>query len=231
MDNLATPGGGEQDELLQILARDLDPATLEIVRAKLYDAHRLSVIRDAFMEGKDALAVKMIRDLDDMRLMDLLPLCSDFVANPRLRVMTGGYADPEGLLPMQSAQISARPQIPFRGTNLVIERAHAERVMVNAVQIGNESQFVQAGDVPGEIFAVDVPLGELARAAEAELAPDGREVVWAMKLSARERGRLLIPFDMPETQVGMAITITITNMSDQPLPRFGAAMIGATRRY
>ena len=206
MENLATPGGGEQDELLQILARDLDPATLEIVRAKLYDAHRLSVIRDAFMEGKDALAVKMIRDLDDYRMIKMLPLSQAI-----------------NVAPGQSFQIWARPQLPFRPKHLLISSWCAPHLMINEIRIGNRSQFVQAGDIPADIFNPEI--NGLAMEADAH-------GFVTFKISERERRMYLLPLDMETVQTSMDVTLVCTNISpDVVLQRFGGAMLGTTAHH
>jgi hypothetical protein len=56
-----TTGRGQT---IAILQQKLDPSTLKVVRAALDDSDRLSVIRDAFLEGRDREAIQMIRDLD-----------------------------------------------------------------------------------------------------------------------------------------------------------------------
>jgi len=62
------------------------------------------------------------------------------------------------ILPTQSAQITGRPQtLVFKIGRFVISNAGtsggAADWIVNDIKIGNRSQFVQSGDVPGDIFA------------------------------------------------------------------------------
>ena len=64
------------------------------------------------------------------------------------------------ILPTQSAQITGRPQVvAFAGRRLVISNAGtaggSADWIVNDIKIGNRSQFVQSGDVPGDLFAVN----------------------------------------------------------------------------
>jgi len=62
------------------------------------------------------------------------------------------------ILPTQSAQITGRPQcLVYRCTRFMISNAGtaggAADWIVNDIKIGNRSQFVQSGDVPGDLFA------------------------------------------------------------------------------
>ena len=64
------------------------------------------------------------------------------------------------ILPTQSAQITGRPQArAFRGDRLMVSNAGtaggAADWIINDIKIGNRSQFVQSGDVPGDLFAVN----------------------------------------------------------------------------
>jgi hypothetical protein len=64
------------------------------------------------------------------------------------------------ILPAQSAQITGRPQtLVFKIGRFVISNAGtaggAADWIVNDIKIGNRSQFVQSGDVPGDLFAVN----------------------------------------------------------------------------
>ena len=64
------------------------------------------------------------------------------------------------ILPTQSAQITGRPQVlAFKIGRFVISNAGtaggAADWIVNDIKIGNRSQFVQSGDVPGDLFATN----------------------------------------------------------------------------
>jgi hypothetical protein len=64
------------------------------------------------------------------------------------------------ILPTQSAQITGRPQLlVFCCKRFVISNAGtaggAADWIVNDIKIGNESQFAQSGDVPGDMFATN----------------------------------------------------------------------------
>jgi hypothetical protein len=64
------------------------------------------------------------------------------------------------ILPTQSAQITGRPQtIVFSINRFLISNAGtaggAADWIVNDIKIGNRSQFVQSGDVPGDLFATN----------------------------------------------------------------------------
>ena len=62
------------------------------------------------------------------------------------------------ILPTQSAQITGRPQVlVFKIGRFMISNAGTAGGcadwIVNDIKIGNRSQFVQSGDVPGDMFA------------------------------------------------------------------------------
>jgi hypothetical protein len=194
-------------KILEVVRRDLDPQTLAIVEQMIHDGHRLTVIRDAFMEEKDALAVKMIRDLDPMRQMEILPFSSDNLIPPAM-----------------SAQITARPQRNlFRPRYLILAKATAMAIDVIDIRVGNRSQFGQSGSVPGEMFAVDAP------EAAFHSAPGADEgIVYTLHINARGVERLPLPIDFETVQLSMDLVVVITNISDAPI-RFRGAFIGSCR--
>lgn len=60
-----------------------------------------------------------------------------------------------------SVVVSARPQVLFRPTRLVIPSAIAALFSLDDIKIGNRSQLIAAGPVPGEAFSnttVNTPL-------------------------------------------------------------------------
>jgi len=80
------------------------------------------------------------------------------------------------ILPTQSAQITGRPQVwCFKVGRFVISNAGtaggAADWIVNDIKIGNVSQFVQSGDVPGDLFATNA-IDTFVRFAPAQTAMD-----------------------------------------------------------
>jgi hypothetical protein len=80
------------------------------------------------------------------------------------------------ILPTQSAQITGRPQtLVFKIGRFVISNAGtaggSADWIVNDVKIGNVSQFVQSGDVPGDMFATNA-IDTFVRFAPAQTAMD-----------------------------------------------------------
>jgi hypothetical protein len=130
------------DQVLAIVSKHLDSATLEIVRSALAADERMAIIRDAFLEGRDHEAVHMIRELDPIGFRHLLP------------------ASTSPIQPCQSAQITCRPQCApsFQVTHLLVSRTCAEFFNVNEIKVGNRSQFLQTGEVPADLFEVDAPV-------------------------------------------------------------------------
>jgi hypothetical protein len=80
------------------------------------------------------------------------------------------------ILPTQSAQITGRPQtLVYKIGRFVISNAGtaggAADWIVNDIKIGNRSQFVQSGDVPGDMFATNA-IDTFVRFASAQTAMD-----------------------------------------------------------
>jgi len=80
------------------------------------------------------------------------------------------------ILPTQSAQITGRPQtLVFKIGRFVISNAGtaggAADWIVNDIKIGNVSQFVQSGDVPGDLFATNA-IDTFVRFSPAQTAMD-----------------------------------------------------------
>ena len=80
------------------------------------------------------------------------------------------------ILPTQSAQITGRPQtLVFKIGRFVISNAGtaggSADWIVNDIKIGNVSQFVQSGDVPGDMFATNA-IDTFVRFASAQTAMD-----------------------------------------------------------
>lgn len=195
----------KHEEILAIVAQHLDAETLEIVRSALTADDRMQVIRDAFLEGRDHEAVHTIRQLDPtVKLWHLLP-CSTNV----------------GILPTQSAQITARPQTgPFAPRHLLISRNCGAQFQINDIRVGNRSEFLQSGDVPADVFVVDAPSLE---------ASFNKEEGWFTVTINRTGSDLLgVRLDIAEVQASQDLALIITNISDQTLP-FSAAWLGEVK--
>jgi hypothetical protein len=178
-------------QVLEIVRAKLDGATAEIVRAALQDADRLTVIRDAFLEGRDALAVKMIRDLDPAAgVRALLP-----TSTGQNFVFHGG-----------SALITARPQLPFTPLTLLVSRECARFFDINDVRIGMRSVFVQSGEVPADVFEVEAPVFNL----------EPNEHGFAM-LNVAQGVNTMMPLrlDLGEVQPATDMVLIVTNNRGQ----------------
>jgi len=186
-------------EVLAIVREHLDVTTLAIVESALRADARMAVIRDAFLEGRDHEAVKMLRDLDPMKPRMLLPMSTA-----------------EWILPGRSAQIMARPQVgPFQLLRLLVSKSCAGSFDINEIRVGTRSQFAQAGDVPADVFEVDAPA--------LDVVMDGERQV--LVTVTETEARFVIPLDLPVVETAMDVTLYVTNTGDQSL-RFRAAWIG-----
>jgi hypothetical protein len=127
------------DQALNIVRDKLDPATAKIIELALVDAHRLLVIRDAFLEGNDVKAVQMIRDLDPIGIRKVLGV------NSRDALVTG-----------QTAQFVARPQLPFTADHFAVSPSVAPYFDIEDIRVSNLSQMIQYAPIAADLFATDV---------------------------------------------------------------------------
>ena len=186
-------------EVLAIVREHLDASTLAIVESALRADARMVVIRDAFLVGRDHEAVKMLRDLDPVKPRMLLPMSTSVE-----------------ILPSQSAQITARPQVgPFRLLRLLVSKSCAGSFDINDIRVGTRSQFAQSGEVPADAFEVDAPT--------LDVVMDGERQV--LVTVTETEARFGIPLDLPVVETAMDVTLYVTNTGDQSL-RFRAAWVG-----
>src|SRR5262249_9341856 len=109
-------------QVLAIAERAVDGPTFEIIKSAIQADDRLAPIRDAFIEGGDYEAVHMLRELDPIGPRWLLPMSRIDVA----------------LQPTQIAQITARPQLPFKPTHLLISK-RCENFLIHDIKVGMSS--------------------------------------------------------------------------------------------
>lgn len=186
-----------------ILEQKLDPSTLAIVRAALDDSDRMAVIRDAFLEGKDAQAVQMIRDLDPIGIRKALGVDSGIeIEGSRL------------------AQIMANPQIPFHAISLVVSARCASHFNIEDIRVGNHSQFLNSTAIAADLFTTDDFL-------HGEVDENG---LYTIKISKHAEERLPLRIDAPVCQVGQGLVVVVTNI-DRVSHRFYGAFIGQTKTY
>lgn len=178
----------KHQEVLDICASRLDPGVLEVIRSALASDERMAVIRDAFLEGRDHEAVTLLSDLDNTRYLQ----------------KAVGFSSSGVITPASSVQVVVRPQIPFRGCRLLVSLNCCLDFTIDDVRVGYNSQFVQSGSIPADLFGVS--LEDVWR-----MAPDDQGF-WAVKPSQR-LDRMGIAIDMPWCQVGQDLVVQATNIS------------------
>ncbi len=193
------------EQIMAIVREHLDASTAKLIEDAMSGAERIAIIRDAFLEGRDVEAVKMLRDLDPIGLRKVLAVNSDQVEIPS----------------QTHAQVTARPQIPFTANRFVVAKSCASYFSIADISVRNRSMMPQAGSIDAELFSADAPIFD------GELDGDG---FMTIKIGARIESRLGLAIDMPETSPGDLIVITIENFDGDP-HRFSAVLLGTTRRY
>src|ERR1700730_11183323 len=173
------------DQALDIVRDKLDPTTAKIIELALVDAHRLLVIRDAFLEGNDVKAVQMIRDLDPIGIRKVLGV------NSHNALVTG-----------QTEQFVARPQLPFTADHFAVSPAAAPYFVIEDIRVGLYSQWVQAGSIAADLFATDVDQVLVGK-------PD-EEGFYAIKIGKKAEARWGLPISMPKCMPGQEIYVVVT---------------------
>jgi hypothetical protein len=119
--------------------------------------------------------------------------------------------------PGMTAQITSRPQsASFRGDRIAIPEAIADRFVIHDVLVGNRSQFLQAGDVDGAMFAARIdklPTFEF----------DGPHRVLLTSAGLANLGAEL---SMDECLTAMDITMYVSLKRDAPATSFAALIFG-----
>ena len=192
-----------RSQTLTILEQKLDPSTLAIVRAALDDSDRLTVIRDAFLEGRDVQAVQMIRDLDPIGIRKALGV--------------NAFREIEG---SSTTQIVVRPQVPFRATHLVISPRCATHFNIEDIRIGSHSQFLNSTAIAADLFTTcDVLHGEV-----------DEHGFYTIQISKRAEAWLPLRIDMPVCEVGQDFIVVVTNIDVQSHD-FRGALLGQAKIY
>ena len=203
-----TSGKSPLDQALAIVRDKLDSHTAKIIEAAITDANRLAVIRDAFLEGRDVEAVQQLRDLDPIGIRKVL-----------------GFDSGTFIVPAQTVSLTARPQLPFRGTHVAVSPACAAYFQIDDISIRNQSQFLEAGSVAADLFAADID-ELLASESDREGAP-------TLRIDRVSKARFGLPIDMPECLPGQTITLRVTHLGEIGPDHgtcFRAAILGTTRQ-
>ncbi len=176
-----------RDEILAILRNaGVDPATVAMVDGALGDSGRMEIIRDAFLCGRDLEAIGLIRELDPLRQITILPMSS-----------SSGSA----IYPTQVAQIVSRSQIgPFRARRLYVSKETGRSFDILDIKIANRSYFAQAGSIPAEPF--------IGPTIDASIVPD-KDGAIVVRLSEEIDKHLGIDLDLPLARTAMDITLIV----------------------
>ena len=159
---------------------------------------RLEAIRDAFLTGRDAEAVQMLTELDDLGGRTVLGI------NSRNVVEAG-----------QTVQVECRPQLPFRADRFCVDDGVSRHFLIHDIRVGIRSQFIQSSDLAGAIASSRVSLEDL----RPELDEHG---FWTIKIERRLDELIGVAIDMPICEVAQDMVVIVTNISTVPTTFRGA---------
>lgn len=121
--------------------------------------------------------------------------------------------------PGQMAQITARPQITFRGMRLAVTDTSAPFFGIQDIRVGHRSVFPQSGRIPAEAFACHL-VGQAKLLVE-RIGPEPFSI--SIQETAVEEFGKALPF--PTCLVAQEMMIYLENTSDRPR-RFEGFIIG-----
>lgn len=166
----------------------ISPDVKTIIRGAAF-AELQRVIRDAFLEGRDQDAMRIL----DSQEYRTLKTAED--VNTRTLVGINSY----GMVAAGAyVTITARPQTSaFRVTKVLVSPSCAAYFTINDLRVGNRSQLPTSGDVAADLFAIAPSLewtvaGDSPNPKIADL--DGREISYSISITAQ--GELAIGQEM-----------------------------------
>lgn len=136
----------------------------------------------------------------------------------------------------ESLSIPKRPQVyAFQGTHLLIHPDDAARFQIDDLRVGNRSQTIQSGAIPGLRFACDLRGDVIMKPGERE-----RGVMIDIEILSHRVDLAPFTWDMERAMTAMDIVLVVTNTSseassfrgwilgcayreDRPEPRLAAA--------
>lgn len=121
--------------------------------------------------------------------------------------------------PGESAEITASPQLSFRGDRLAIWSGCASSFFINSIRVGSQSQGVQAGDIPADAFATRLDLLPIL---DEKFQKDGFVEV---RISKRAEECFGQPLALPLCPVGLKVFVVVTNVGDKPMA-FSGVILG-----
>jgi hypothetical protein len=203
------PKKSPRDQALDIVREKLDPATAKIIELALVDAHRLLVIRDAFLDERDVEAVQMIRDLDPIGIRKVVGVNS------------------QGLLHLgEVVQLVARPQLPFTADHFAVSPAVAPYFLIDDIRVGVHSQMIQYAPIAADLFATDID--------QILVGETDEEGFYTIKIGKKAEARWGLPIGMPQCAPGQEIYVIVTCLDDGPSGLghfFRGAFLGTTERH
>lgn len=185
-----------------------DKAVRELV-IKLEDAERIKVIRDAFNEGRDRVAVTLMRDL--VKWGDL--------HEGQFKLLPTSASDL--IQPGQSVQVTARPQgYAFSALALLVSD-QSRGFLINDIRVGNRSQFVQAGDIPADVLTpIPAALEVLFATKPDETVEDAEKRIGErieVALRSDVLSRAIVPLDCDVCLTSQDMVVVATNVTSEPL--------------
>lgn len=199
----------DADQILRIMRGEPSYETRE-------RAEQIAKIRELFLAGEDATAVRMLADPPELMRSPvprkLLPCYMECPGQTHTAMSNGRLLG-------NNFQFVARPQLPFRASYLLLDAAIAPHLNVLAIRVGMSEQLVAVGPVPGSLFAWGGPFGEIK--------PDAEGFV-TVKIDAAGAERMPLPISMPACHVGTDMLVAVTFKDDAPASALaGGAIYGA----
>ena len=205
------------DRILKMLEQTLDSKSLAKVREAIEDAARLTVIRDAFLNGRDVEAVTLIKQLDLTKAKRKINKNAAPVLGMRRAIL--GISSSAEISPGQNVTCVTRPQIPFKPDRFAVSRRCSSAFLIERFQVGNRAQDVANSTIPADMMEASFPeLPYLFDSSEPGMPIE-------IRIDSFVEAQFGIPIDMDTCQVAQDLVVQVSN--DGPIPlRFYGLYLG-----
>jgi hypothetical protein len=175
------------------------------------DPELMTLIRDAFLNGRDKEAIEILSTLNRKY-------------EPRYHASFVAMNSNGVVSPNTTCVIAARPQVRrFRPMRFCIASSIAPDFTVGDLRVGNNSSFPMAMDVDGDFFSTRFDLLEGEDILKATVSADG--LFYEIKVDKPVISRMGLAVDMPWCRLSQDLVCFVTNQCQSPR-RFRGLFIG-----
>lgn len=209
------------EAILKILEEKLDSRQIAEIRLAIEDANRITVIRDAFLSGKDVEAISLIKHLDLTKSLDEARKKIDSKANTVLGIRRTILGISTMVPPGSTQVITVRPQRVFKVDRLAVSRLCSSYFIISSIRVGNQYQEVALSEIAADLLETSFDESSLI------FNREPGELI-EVKIDSFVESRIGIPIDMDTCQTAQDLSMFVMNTDLENSRRFSALYLGVT---